>query len=268
MLFRSLVLLQGIPSGTADDTDWADCLACHQEIDTGLPALSPLRPATNAPGPRSTCNSCHSEGVPSFSGGDWSHPVRSIGEHIGCENCHPAVPHSAEFPPPVPKGDYHAEQCFACHADVARHLDLLSSHMGPGLTRCIDCHPPHEPMRAFIPDPLLPLTIREDRGSYNRIERSNAPCMECHSRFDLFTETREGFVTVNTENYHRLHVVERGIGCIECHDAHGSTERFMMRPTLLTGEVLSFIPGLRGATCSIRCHGADHNFTEYVNRLP
>lgn len=265
--FLAIWLPENGPGLRADDTDWHDCLACHSEYATGLPALSALRPLPNALAPRQSCLSCHADGAPDFFAGDWTHPVRSIGEHIACESCHPPVPHSAAVPPPTPSGDYREEQCFSCHEDVERHRHSLSSHLNNGLTRCIDCHPAHQPMRALLPEPLLSLSQQNKRGTYSSPERSNASCMPCHSSFELFHRTQEGFVTLNTENYHRRHVIDNNIGCVECHDAHGSSEHSLMRRTLLTGELLTFIPTGQGASCSITCHGAEHHDVRYVNRL-
>jgi hypothetical protein len=271
LLILCSILAMGMPdvgSGVkAEDTDWQNCLACHATYYSELPALSALRPLPNALAPRDTCLSCHSDGTPDFFAGDWTHPVRSIGEHIACSSCHPPVPHSAASPPPTPRGDYRAEQCFSCHNDLDLTQHSLSSHLSNGLTRCIDCHPPHQSMRALLPKTLLSVDQLERRGTYSSPERSNAGCMPCHSGFELFNQTRDGFVTVNTANHHRLHVVDNSIGCIECHDPHGSSDHSLMRRTLLTGELLTFIPTGQGASCSITCHGAEHHDVRYVNRL-
>ena len=259
------MLEQGQP-GHADETDWQDCLACHNGYDSGLPSLSAIRPLTNALLPSRTCLSCHDGGPPDFFAGDWSHPVRSIGEHIGCVNCHPPVAHSAGYPPPRPRGDYKATQCYVCHSDIEDREYSLASHLTNALTRCIDCHPPHQPMRALLPDPLLTGSQRDSRGKFSSADRSNS-CMACHFGFDLFNGSQQGFVTLNTENYHRLHVIDNNIGCIECHDPHGSNEHGLIRSKLLTGELLSYLPTGQGASCSITCHGAEHVAVQYVNRL-
>ncbi|MCB1218451.1 hypothetical protein KDL44_13775 [bacterium] len=264
-LLVCLLLGEAFSQEAPDQTDWADCLSCHAEIASGLPALAPLRPRPNELSPSASCESCHERGIPAFFAGDWSHPVRSVGEHIGCASCHPAVPHDAQHPPPVPEGDYRVEGCYECHPAMAKHEGLLSRHMGAGLTRCIDCHPPHAPLRALLPDPLLTASQRDLRGGYYSYQRSNALCMDCHSGFDLFTELDEGFVTLNTENYHSLHVQRQGIGCIECHDPHAANEHALIRESLLTGELLQYIPDGRGANCTVTCHGARHDALPYVN---
>ena len=267
-LLAMFILADSWQPGNADDTDWADCLSCHTEIDSGLPALSAIRPRLNDNKPSQACESCHTDGVPDFFAGDWTHPVRSVGEHIGCDNCHPPLPHSAEFPPPVPTGDYRVDNCLECHGGLERHMDQLGSHLGSGLVRCIDCHDPHDPLRAFLPDSLLSPSMLERRGSYYQSHNSNDSCTVCHSSFDLYDDRVSNFITLNTENYHRLHVEGQRIGCVECHDPHGSSQQALIRRTLITGELMTYLPTGRGASCSVTCHGATHDSLEYVNRLP
>ena len=93
-------------------------------------------------------------------------------------------------------------------------------------------------------------------------------CTLCHSSFDLYDDRVSAFITLNTENYHRLHVEGQRIGCVECHDPHGSSQQALIRRTLITGELMTYMPTGRGASCSVTCHGATHDSLEYVNRLP
>ncbi|MEZ5338994.1 MAG: hypothetical protein R3F46_12120 [bacterium] len=149
-LLACLLLGEAFSQEAPAETDWADCLSCHAEIASGLPALAPLRPRPNELSPSASCESCHERGIPAFFAGDWSHPVRSVGEHIGCGSCHPAVPHDAQHPPPVPEGDYRVEGCStnatrrwrsmrACSAGTWGGADTLHRLPSAACPACAPC---------------------------------------------------------------------------------------------------------------------------------
>jgi hypothetical protein len=268
----ALAVLLTLPADGAPDpgaTDWADCLACHQQYADDLPRLSQLRPTGLGNQLGESCFSCHSAADMSPRGSAAVHPVRSVGSpgHLSCIECHPAVPHGTDQPPPRPRGDYRADACLSCHNDVDTKLHLLSSHRVGTLTPCITCHPPHKPLQAALPRPLLPPDVADAFDAAFDPQRSNGSCLGCHSMGLLTMRLDQGFVTLNTENYHDLHVVRSGILCIECHDPHGAPRDALMRPTLLTGELLGYRPTGRGATCSVTCHGVEHANWEYVNTI-
>lgn len=250
----------------APPVDWADCTACHQIEDQGLPTLAQLRPAGLGPALPASCYTCHTELELARPVLEWTHPVRSVAAHVGCTQCHAAVAHGAGHPPPIPVGDYKAQGCYACHAGVRAERRMAHSHGEMKGLRCIDCHPAHEPLRAALPALLVPQPARRAWHAYDW-QASNSGCLHCHPAGTLFFSLTQGFVMLNTENYHERHV-ERGVLCIECHEPHGSLQHAMLRTRLLTGETLSCLPESSGGHCSITCHGVQHEGWEYRSGAP
>ncbi len=261
-----VALLAQTTPGSQPDTNWGDCLSCHTGYVSSLPKLSLLRRANLGQDIGRACQECHDLAFLSLPRSDWSHPVRPVGAHLDCIQCHVAVEHGTGHPPPVPIGDYVAG-CFECHSDTQQALAKYSRHSLDARTSCRGCHPAHETLRAGLPLDLLPRRIqRAWSGAYD-YERSNAACLACHGESDLFINLTRGFVTYNTVNYHQLHVQQgRGL-CIDCHDAHGSQRAHLIRARLLSGDSLSFVEEARGANCTTMCHGVEHRSLQYINRL-
>lgn len=251
----------------APQTDWADCAACHPDANADLPRLAQLRPPSGVSLLADSCFSCHKPIELEGTHRDWRHPVRPIGSHIPCGSCHPGVAHSAGAPPPLPKGGYKEEGCFECHRGVELDLNCFFSHGRDPRVTCRDCHPPHEPLAAQLPSPLLPAGEAERwLASYDWYASAEG-CLRCHPPAQLLLETREGFVTLNTVNYHDVHVMRGRVLCIECHNPHGSNRRGMLRGSLLTGETLSYFERMDGGSCSVTCHGIVHDSWQYTNRM-
>jgi predicted CXXCH cytochrome family protein len=257
----ALIVRQPAPPA-AQETDWADCRACHTVADNLPPPLSALRPE---PGRRTvdTCKACHAETFLSTTVSRGVHPVRSVGDHIECSACHTPVAHSAVQPPPVP-ADYDAEACFACHRNVDGELRLFHAH-GPRLgVRCIECHPAHTPLQAALPSDTLPRSRRTMQRF--RPQFSNDACTTCHSLTALALTSYAGFTDTARGNLHQLHT-NAGSLCIECHAPHGSTQKAMVRLDLLNGDDLVYQALPDGGRCSTSCHGVQHNGIEYRNAL-
>jgi predicted CXXCH cytochrome family protein len=98
---------------------------------------------------------------------------------------------------------------------------------------------------------------------------SYALCYSCHDRTTLLQSTT-GFP-------HNTHVVLQNTSCAVCHDTHGARQNthlinFMMvakvgntvvSPSATTG-LLQYLPGAPGhGSCSLNCHGSEHNARTY-----
>jgi len=246
--------------------DWSACLDCHPPSDTGLPPLSMFRPSSFAM-PIASCEDCHAPLELAGPVVDWTHPVRSIAAHLSCIDCHVVVSHDADDPPPIPYGDYDQAGCFECHRDVSAALSSIRSHGSDPRVRCRDCHPAHEPLRAALPLPLLPSSLREGWQGINDWYLGNSACLQCHAPGSLIFPLDQGFVTLNTTNYHQVHLDNGLLFCVECHEPHGSRHRGMMRDTLLDGRLLQFDEQIDGASCTVTCHGVDHQDWRYINQV-
>lgn len=257
----------GEPSEDAakSPVDWAACLDCHELADAGLPELSKFRPSAFAM-PIATCEDCHQPLDLVGPHVEWTHPVRSVAAHLSCTDCHVATPHGAETSPPLPYGDYDQAGCFECHRDVSAALASIWSHGSDPRVRCRDCHPAHEPLRAALPLQLLPSTVREGWQGVGDWYQNNAACLQCHPPASLMMSLDQGFVTLNTTNYHQLHL-DGGLFCVECHEPHGSRHRGMIRDTLLDGRLLQFDELIDGASCTVTCHGVAHQDWRYINQV-
>ena len=167
----------------------------------------------------------------------------------------------------MPTGDYSAEGCFNCHRSVELELHSMHTHGSDPRITCIECHPPHQPLRVALPSPLIPSNERSTwQASYDWYT-SNSDCLSCHAPAQLMLQQREGFVTVNAQNYHDVHVIRGRVMCIECHIPHGASRDAMLRSSLLTSETLAFFGTVDGGSCAVNCHGVQHDSWKYVNRL-
>jgi len=266
ILFALTAVLGNQPAPPAQAPAWDNCLACHTDPTATLPPLSAFRIETIGQ-PLVDCRDCHSEIDLAGIRSDLTHPVRSVGSHVECTDCHQPVAHNALTPPPVPGGDYHAEGCYSCHRDVeAKRMMLWSHGESPGI-KCRDCHPPHKPLKAALPPDLL--SWAQGGGYINSYDwwQSNDLCFECHVPADIMLPLHEGFVTKNTVNYHDLHLGRGEVLCIECHDPHGANREGMLRDQLLTGASLGYMDRIDGASCTVVCHGVDHDDWRYINEV-
>lgn len=254
-------------AATGITTDWANCLACHTMPGTNLPKLADLRPTNLGVDLPVKCSSCHSELQLLKPASAWQHPTQPLALHLPCTDCHVTTPHDKDHPPPLPVGDYNAKGCYKCHADVRAERRMLSSHGEQQALRCRDCHPPHTPLMVGLPAQFVPQQAR--RGWYTAYDwqSSNAGCLACHPSGQLMYGLTQGFVTLNTENYHARHVQSGRVLCIECHTQHGTFTSKLLRSRLLTGEALTFFERADGGLCNLQCHSIVHKDWEYINNV-
>jgi hypothetical protein len=248
------------------DVDWGACRDCHVLPGDALPPLSTFRPAMLA-AELADCGACHDEAGLSLWRSTWAHPVRPPGSHLPCATCHDALPHSADAPPPVLPGDYDEDACYECHpaVDVARSA-MWAHGDNPRIT-CRACHPPHTPLSAALPAALVAAEWREAyTGGYDWW-LSNQLCLGCHPAGELLFGLDRGFATLNTVNYHDVHVMRGRVLCLECHDPHGGNRRAMVRGRLLSGEVLGYMDNFDGGSCTVICHGINHDAWQYINAV-
>lgn len=99
---------------------------------------------------------------------------------------------------------------------------------------------------------------------------NSALCFKCHDAGNLFNDV---------SFKHRLHVLEQGNTCVNCHDPHGSAIyphllNFLIssnssgRNTEITGTGIYSEPtwednGQYSGTCYLSCHGTEHDGAEY-----
>lgn len=99
---------------------------------------------------------------------------------------------------------------------------------------------------------------------------ANALCSKCHDDGALYSD--QSFM-------HSLHVRENGLGCVNCHDPHGSLQYPHLINFLTTGTSAGFTLEITGAgnyrnptwidtgrfsgTCWLNCHGAVHEGSSY-----
>ncbi|MCH7471712.1 hypothetical protein IIA79_02010 [bacterium] len=248
------------------EVDWAQCIACHPSSGPEYPLSTDLRPAGLGTALPVSCGECHVIGELTGFHSDWRHPVRPVADHLSCTECHVALPHGADVAPPLPIGDYNAEGCYECHRGVEARRHMSMGHGDSPRTTCRGCHPAHEPMMAGLPAQLTPPGLREHWESSYDWWASNEDCLACHPTAWLFMPLNEGFVALDTVNYHDVHVTRGAVLCIECHLPHGGMRPAMLRTTLLTGELMTYMENSRGGTCAVRCHGVDHQDWSYVNQ--
>jgi predicted CXXCH cytochrome family protein len=147
------------------------------------------------------------------------------------------------------------------------------------LIRCTDCHNNEAGPRAggngpdgphgSIYDFLLErnYTVRDDNVES---EFEYAMCYKCHQRSIILSD--------RSFPHHRLHIVDQRTPCSICHDAHGisSTQSFgsdhthlinfdtrYVRPNAQTGRIEFRDEGTLSGSCTLSCHGVEHNNTAY-----
>ncbi|MBI3782251.1 MAG: hypothetical protein HY270_02500 [Deltaproteobacteria bacterium] len=119
--------------------------------------------------------------------------------------------------------------------------------------------------------PILAAEYRFDATSRPETYQLYALCYGCHDRNSLL---RGGDAFA-----HSSHVVDLGVSCAVCHDAHGSRRNahlinFMTRdltgkPAVTassSGRLDYESTGMGSGRCYLTCHGSDHNPKEYPSR--
>jgi predicted CXXCH cytochrome family protein len=146
------------------------------------------------------------------------------------------------------------------------------------MIRCSDCHAQSDlgaggmAASGVHGSPFRPLLKhRYSTADYtSENPQAYALCYSCHDRNSI----------LNDESFplHRLHVVESRASCAACHDAHGisSLQGSRMSNThLINFDTSTVLPspdngrlefrdnGILTGTCTLRCHGVNHNSSAY-----
>jgi len=158
---------------------------------------------------------------------------------------------------------------------------LIAPWTTTSVMECTDCHNndqgfkaggsgadgPHGSAFSPILERQLLLTddTPESAGNY-------ALCYKCHSRTSILGD--QSFRAVNglgQDRGHRFHIVDQRTPCATCHDSHGvplarglmNFNTLYVKPTS-TGRPIQYLStGPLGGTCTLNCHGFDHNATSY-----
>lgn len=171
------------------------CQGCHgpgdEHMDAGGDPESIVRPQT-LPARESSdgCLSCHDRHESQFGARQSRHRLHEV----GCLDCH--NPHLAVENMLVRDT---LDLCSSCHAAAAAQFDMPRSHpLERGADACVTCHDPHA-TRSLRTFPSKAVQV----------------CESCH-----FDKTGP-------------HVYDHGEllvdGCASCHQAHGSTNRHLLR---------------------------------------
>jgi predicted CXXCH cytochrome family protein len=148
---------------------------------------------------------------------------------------------------------------------------LLNPWRTTSMMYCTDCHNNNQGPNAGGTGPngphgstYAPILERQqvfDTGPEN--PAAYALCYKCHDRNTVLNETR-------SFKYHRLHVQEENASCTTCHDPHGvqGNARLINFDTKYVtanrnGQLSYLSTGPFSGTCSLRCHGVNHNNMRY-----
>ena len=96
----------------------------------------------------------------------------------------------------------------------------------------------------------------------NESSAAYALCYKCHSRDSILSD--QSFAK------HKLHVVDHQTACTTCHDSHGvATQPHLINFNSLyvtpssNGRLEYISSGTAAGTCSLTCHGSDHDSRTY-----
>jgi predicted CXXCH cytochrome family protein len=226
------VTLSGVGVSSAT-YEYEICFKCHSDTNSSvfLPVLRVIN-ETNARYQFNTLN-------PSF------HPVTGIGPNQNVPSLSPPSPD-----PEAPQALSASSRiyCSDCHSDDSGSIGPHGSEFAPILKR-----------RYEILD-----------GTFESYENYNL-CYRCHNRTSI----------LNDESFkkHNKHIVELRTPCSVCHDPHGITDNGLSgsHTHLINFDtrVVSAISGKQfpefndtgtfSGSCTLLCHGKDHNDERYPN---
>jgi hypothetical protein len=203
----------------------------------------------------------------------------------------------------VAEAQFQYEVCYKCHSvrnvadavvdrvtgvnDVAREFAPSNASFHPVQTQgrnmdvpslvkdlhptsriyCTDCHGSDASSRAKGPhgSPFEPLLVRNYTVTDRTGESPQAYelCYGCHTRTSVLAN--ESFAL------HSKHVVDEQTPCSACHDSHGVLEnahlinfdRFIVKPSAAGAGPTFRSLGPRRGSCTLKCHGEDHNDERY-----
>jgi predicted CXXCH cytochrome family protein len=148
---------------------------------------------------------------------------------------------------------------------------LIAPWTRSSLMYCTDCHNNDQGTRAGGTGPngphgsaYPPLLERQLRLTDFGMESpaSYALCYKCHSR--------ESILADQSFTFHRKHIVDDQTACSTCHDSHGvaansrliNFNRNYVSPSA-NGRLEFISRGRNTGSCSLTCHGKDHQATTY-----
>jgi DmsE family decaheme c-type cytochrome len=157
---------------------------------SGAPSERASAAWTAGEGPGAGCVACHAEAAWNLR---WSGQHATLGDGPGCLACHAPHPGPAEELGPSEL----VARCEDCHSEVTAEFRLPFQHPVGTTVACTSCHPPHG-----LPRFELRQTVRHEA------------CVECH------LDKRGPFAHPHRGNHH--------LGCLSCHEAHGSGNRRLL----------------------------------------
>jgi predicted CXXCH cytochrome family protein len=243
-----------------------ECADCHN------PHATQIGPASKAPMVKAVMRGA--TGVNSFG--------RTAGEarfeYEVCYKCHASRnPARAVVNRVIPQNDI-AQAFSQSNASFhpievqGRNMDVPSL-LQPMLTStqiyCTDCHNSDTSVRGGARGPhgsaYAPLLARNYTTTDNTPESTQAYdlCYSCHNRTSILGN--------QTFSKHSLHIVDQRTPCSVCHDSHGvlqnarliNFDRFVVKPTKSGLGPTYISSGLRKGSCTLSCHGKEHNAQKY-----
>jgi predicted CXXCH cytochrome family protein len=261
------------PDGRPDHVTCADCHDPHQSASGS--AQAPFVPPSM-------------EGVSGLTQ-DGLFTEQAIYEYEVCFKCHAEqgsgsfrainrqVPYTnfrQQFSSASPS--YHPVTAVGNNPDVPSLIEPMTEQ---SFIYCSHCHGGDSAAGVGLPDPAAPhgsrheymLTRQYQTG--DRVSESQAAyalCYSCHDRSSILAD--ESF------SGHRLHVVTERTPCSVCHDPHGidsmtgsvvnnthlmNFDLSVVQPLPTTGILEYTDNGFQSGTCTLSCHGNEHNNTSY-----
>jgi hypothetical protein len=194
---------------------------------------------------------------------------RSTPEYILCYKCHGSSQATVSGLEDIRRRmsvgnpSYHPVEGMGRNRDVP---SLIRPHTESSILACTDCHGsdqgngPRGP-HGSIYEPILKANFDTTDGQAESTHRY-ALCYQCHSRGVLFSPS--------SFREHQSHVMDEKASCHTCHDSHGSVryshlidfDTDVVRPNS-KGQLRFEDLGSRRGSCSLSCHGRDHDNQEY-----
>ncbi|HEX4085058.1 MAG TPA: cytochrome c3 family protein [Chthoniobacteraceae bacterium] len=159
---------------------------------------------------------------------------------------------------------------------------LLPPYTAGSIIKCTDCHNNDQGPGAGGTGPrgphgsdYVPLLERQlVTTDYTGESIANdALCYKCHSRDSILSDQSfRAYNELGQESGHRFHIVDQKAACTTCHDSHGvATNKHLINfnPVYVTpgssGRIQYVSTGLFMGTCTLTCHGYDHEQAAYPN---
>ena len=240
-----------------------DCHNPHQATSGPAPNPPQLKPAMRG-----------ASGISLFGQGT----VEAAYEYQVCYKCHASRnPSPAVVQRVIPDNDiaqgfspsnasFHPVQVQGKNASVP---SLLQPWLTSSLMFCTHCHNADSATGKLALGPhgsrYRPLLIRNYTITDRTSESTQAYdlCYSCHNRSSILAD--QSFAD------HKKHIVEENSPCSLCHDPHGviqnahliNFDRFVVKPTKAGLGPTYTSTGLRRGSCTLICHGKEHNNQKY-----